>query len=260
MNNERPKIDFGIRDEIDEHRKEAVRNIELEKTSRQGSWLIYDSPLKSFDGSMDLPEGCKSIKDYLDHEYDERLGDLIGIELGGPGSKLFADLNTDRQRFKKSVGVTLRDIRYEPAKESDPLINHEILEANVFSLGFRGWDGVKHPGFEKVREWVQNNGKADLILEKMHLPIYRFKSSSKLFMNIVLRWYELLDNTGSLLLQGPFMKDDFLNEVKHKLAAVGVVFSWRISPDSLTYMRIKRSKDSPDNLEDVLNALKTGNK
>jgi len=256
MNEGEPRIDFWIRKEIKEQRGLAVKTLKREKEGGRVGWAVYDSPVKFYDNLFELPDGYKKILDYLDGEYKEKLGDLVGIELGGPGSQLFKDLNESKRRFIKSVGVALADARYDNAKQSDKLINHEVIEANVFSTGFTGDGDIEYSGFEKVEDWVDKNGHADLILEMMHLPIHRFKAHSELFFNSVLRWYRLLSEKGTLLVQGPKFATNFLDEIKVELKKVGIQFDYRVTSDELSYISIRKLEGSPDNLDNVLRNLR----
>lgn len=242
---------FGIRKEIEEERKLAVKYSKMEQgQSYPGlvGWAVYDSPVTFFDNALALPEGYNKISEYIDGEYKEGVGNLIGIELGGPGSKLFRDLNSDKRRFAKSVGVTLVDLRRDFLKLADKENSHEILEANVFSSSFVDDDGVERPGFKKIQDWVDRNGRADFVFELMHKPIHDLKKSSKLFLNLVLRWYRLLNEEGTLLVQGPEFSKEFLEQIKTKLSELNIRPYYKIGFDGLCYFTLKRLHGSPDDL------------
>ena len=54
--------------------------------------------------------GCKSISNYLDLIWGISYHDKVGLEIGGPGRNFFKDLNPDGKRFKKTIGLTAKDI------------------------------------------------------------------------------------------------------------------------------------------------------
>lgn len=238
------KIDFSIRDEIKAHKEQTDKFQKIESSS--GSfWAVYDSKLHDLDTLFEISGENQGLAEYLDREYQEKVGQLVGLELGGPGSNLFSDLNADKCRFLKSVGVVLVDKRMDHTKEKDRKNNHEVIEANAFSTNF---DDKELPGFEKIRSWVKENGPVDFLVEAMHLPIYVFNESSAFFMNIVSRWYKLLSQNGVMLVQAPKFSPDFLQETKERLATLNVDLNFRFASDGLTYLIIKRLPNSPDQL------------
>ena len=113
---------------------EGISNMERDRgiidDDRNMGWEIYDSGLFRFNEYFKsvIPDGYDSISDYIEDIYKDRKGELIGMELGGPGNNLFADF--PKGMFKKTVGVCLnRPNHLDPDKIAK---THEILEANVF--------------------------------------------------------------------------------------------------------------------------------
>jgi hypothetical protein len=158
----------------------------------QKPWQEYDEGLKKFEESFleIVPFG---FNDYLKKRFGERMGSLIGIELGGPGSKFFSEV----QGFKRSLGITvcdLRDTLQSPEeKAADKVRNHSVMEGDVFQR-----DSVV-----EAKEWLRGE-KADFIVERIKGGWGRNPLNMPLFAKSLSRWYELLGDRGTMILQNPF--------------------------------------------------------
>jgi hypothetical protein len=163
---------------------------------RLNAFEYYDSPIESYE--RDFAEVLKPYKgfnefikaNYSGLEYSRKKGDLVGIELGGPGVKLFDGFEWDT--FSKTAGFTLKKL---PEHVGD--LNHEVIEADVFSKqkkGKRSW--------VKVIDWVRKNGQPDFIIERMVGPLFEIREP-KLFLLILDRWYRILAPNGSMFIEVP---------------------------------------------------------
>lgn len=243
-----------LKESLENIRQQSISYINQEKQNHnedKSPWNRYDSPLDYYD-FHDAEGKLFKVVNYLDQEYKEQLGSLIGIELGGPGSQLFEDLN-EAPRFKKSLGVTLVDFRDGERKKADQANNHEVLEANIFSSGFIE-AGQRYPGFEEVQKWVKRNGKANFIIEHMSGPIDNLDLSDELVFQFCLkRWYELLGESGTMFVQTPFrLEERFPDGLEKALSKVNVELGYFRGK----HMKIRRHDGSPDNLNEVLKDLK----
>ena len=155
-------------------------------------WTEYDEGLDKFELSFleIVPFG---FNDYLNKRFKEKMGSLVGIELGGPGSKFFGQL----EGFKKSLGVTVRDLRETlqtpEQKASDIARNHTVMEGDVFQKESVG----------VAKEWLEGE-KADFIVERIKGGWDLNPLNFPLFAKSLSRWYELLGDRGAMILQNPF--------------------------------------------------------
>lgn len=145
---------------------------------------------------------CKSISSYLDLIWGRDFHDKVGLEIAGPGRNLFKDLNPGGKHFKRTVGLTAKDIdrRYTVGDSLDS-DTHEILEGNAFdvetyralSAGIGGTVGTQ---------------KFDLIIERMWGGLkYAPKHPFELFelLNTV---YRLLSDDGVMMIELPTYCDE----------------------------------------------------
>ena len=138
---------MGFETESDILRRARKESLDLENKEGiigpDNVWGAYDSHLTSFDSrfgyqellGIPIPENESAIATYLNKTYEEEKGSLVAIELGGVGSKLFSDL-AKYHIFRKTAGFTLGDSRDSEQKTTDSEINHDVVEANIFSSSF----------------------------------------------------------------------------------------------------------------------------
>lgn len=189
--------------EVDRTITNSVRRSEIRG---ENPYPIYDSPLSFFNEDMKsvLPEDCTNITTYLEKKYPEKKGELIGIELGGPGCRLFKDLEP---LFKKTAGFTLHnDPSLEPGK------NHDVVEADVFYKRTLNKTEEEIDGYQAVDKWTKLNGKADFLIERMVGGISSINIDS--FLLIVKRWYKLLSENGTAFIQFPVPSNDVNATIK----------------------------------------------
>ncbi len=158
---------------------------------------FYDSDGESFDkffADVLIPYG--SIRDYLEAHYSAKRGEAVGIEFGGSARKLFRELNRDAL-FHKTVGFVLNDKRTEAERLEDSGRHHDIVEADVFFN-----DGAEGLSWRTVEAWVRDNGKPDIIIERMVQGIDLVRKAD-LYVAIVKRWLSQLSEGGTLLAEIP---------------------------------------------------------
>lgn len=184
----------------EELKKITKENFEIEKNKK---WDIYDSGLVSGENPLEFdflklyPRGFKNIKDYLEKEYKKEKGKIYGIELGGSGSKLFADFSPGF--IKKSFGITLIDQRNKEQRIKDIKRNHDVLTLDIF-------DEETYDIIQKISE---NHG-FDLLFERMEGGWMGFPEDLEPFEFLVFQWYSLLKERGVMFIQSPYV----LNEKK----------------------------------------------
>lgn len=254
---------------------------ELENTP-SGFWGVYDSDFCDFWSTFRAVcvgekegEQYNNLSDYLRLYYAGR-NDLVGMEIGGPGRKLFKsmlnELNDEldsKLEFRSTVGVTLNDLRSDKETSEDQERNHYILPADVFLHGYTEKDGNKMPGLEDIKAWTEEHGKADLIIERMIAGISDFspKLGAKdidlhILFRSVLKWYELLNEEGTMFLELPFdasTKEKYVEPILNKLKEHSDFFDVAASTRySETVLRLRRLPGSPDNLREILKGVDFG--
>lgn len=176
-------------------KKITEENIDVEKNKK---WDIYDSGLVSGENPLEFdflklyPRGFKNIKDYLEKEYKKEKGKIYGIELGGPGSRLFADFSSGF--IKKSFGITLFDHRTEDQKIKDNERNHQILTLDIFDENT----------YEIVKELADQNN-FHLLFERMEGGWVNFPQNLEAFEFLLFKWYSLLKDQGVMFVQSPYV-------------------------------------------------------
>lgn len=167
------------------------------------TWQIYDSRVDPQEGAFKdiLPKG---FLDFVKTNYPDRLGDLIGMELGGPGSNLFHTF--PKGIFKETVGVTLEDMRSEYKKLQDDERNHSVIIGDVLS---RKPDSIldkkSEPtkiSFVQIEKWVSEHGKVDFLVERMVGGIDMVRDKA-IFIALLRRWYSLLSDSGVMFIEMP---------------------------------------------------------
>lgn len=193
---------------IAEHitQKEKLR----EKDSRLQPWGVYDAPLSNVEGTF-IPVLIKArdvpvhIQELLEQKFGNRVGTLRGIELGGPGSRLFFELNDGGKNriFSKSLGVTLNDLRPPGIKSLDDRQGHKVIEGDIFA------EADETAGaYAKVSEWL-NGEKADFMVERMLLGLERYNKLKLEFFYLKLKnWYKQLKEGGIMLVELPVPQED----------------------------------------------------
>ena len=242
-----------------QHRRELTKDFvdlesaALEEGNDSMGWKYYDSPVEKFDDRFNevLPGGLLSLSEYIEEFYTNRKGELIGMELGGPGINLFEGLSPDY--FKKTVGVTL----VVPEKSNTVSEKHTILKADVFHKAHDRDSGL--PGFQEVENFTKKNGKADILIENMIGG--NVGDNPDLFIMYLLRWYKLLNEEGTMFISSSPMgiRSRILCQSKINLFLgslnkfVDFQFESNIDIDFFLpiaqTLRLRKLKGAPDNLD-----------
>ncbi len=182
-----------------EHVEHRLNEAREDPERHENSWDAVNSGLdhgwKSFleDFRNVLPQGEKSLKDYIEKGLAHKRGHAVGIEFGGPGSAAFAEFS--EHFFEKTAGVTLVDNRHR--WESDPTARdtargHKVIPGDLLS----------EEANAALTAWLDGK-KVDLIFERMFgglnvLPQEPYMLSQKLD-----QWYRLLDEGGIMFIEVP---------------------------------------------------------
>ncbi len=182
INEQKQKFEEGL-----QHEREAFKS-----GSEKGPYFMYDDDLENMEYSFKdlIPWGFKY---YLRERFGENQN-LVGVELGGPGSNFFGGLS---EFFKKSAGVTTLDLRHkyqtEFQKNFDTAINHSIIAGDIFSK----------KTLAEVDKWLGNQ-RADFIIERMQAGWNFNTDSLVLFGKYLGDWYKRLSQVGVMFVQTPF--------------------------------------------------------
>lgn len=207
----------------------------------------YDSEIITYERDFhDVLSPFESFNEFLKKVYASKKGQLIGIELGGPGVNLFEGF--ERDIFKKTAGITLKKL-----PEHEGKINHEVIEADVFlrdSQGGRSWN--------TVLDWVEKNGKPDFIIERMVGPLGSIRDK-QFFLMILDRWYKILNENGCMFIQLPkiISMNDYSNIFSHlreKFADQKIALEARVGfgeETGLNVFYLRKLENAPDSLLDL---------
>ncbi len=206
---------WKITPEIFKHESSKASKIELnernkEKESKNEPWGVYDSELRNLEWTfipLLIKKGDVAVyfQELLEQKFQDRLGNLRGVELGGPGSRLFFELNEGGKRkiFSKSAGVTLNDLRTPGIKSIDDRHGHKIIEGDIFAE-----DRDPRSAYQKVSKWLGGE-KADFIVERMLMGLEKYnKQKLEFFFVNLKRWYKLLGKGGIFLAELPIPQED----------------------------------------------------
>lgn len=217
--NELFKKRHSINEQINAGSSWFVREVSMteERKGDSKGWGRYDSFPSEYDWFFaEVLEG-KAIKDYVHGVFKDRLGDLVGMELGGPGRKLFKGFSEGE--FKKTVGVELVDSRTDEQVKEDTTLRHEVIKGNAF---FRRIDSKTPkenvfypPSWTDIEKWAKENNGVDVLIERMVGPLGPFSNEPEIFLTVLKRWYSLLSDEGFMLVELPFMtEEDSLNKLR----------------------------------------------
>ncbi len=238
-----------------------------EKENFENLWGTYDSPLlgeaKQYETSCDAvfrdlyPSRYENIKDYIQDRLATKRGSAVGVEIGGPGSRIFSQF--DQGFFAHSIGITLKDIRSEAQKKVDEVSHHEILATNIISS----------QGYHTLKNRLQSdNQRVNLLLEKMHAGFHLVPKSMQLWLATFCRWYRLLDDEAIMFIQlfeienlktskqpGASKIVDRVTEWIEKLdkvPGIKAVAKQQEDPDGAAFnsllLKIEKNKEAPDDI------------
>lgn len=137
-------------------------------------------------------ESMQVFKSYIEDTLQSSRHERVGIEFGGPGSKLFSGFSKDF--FKFTVGVCLKDIRSSTHKEEDDKVNHVVSEGDLFDI----------QNTLQVKEVIKNktgSDNADFIISRMCGPLNTLNLHPAVMHNTIKRWYDILSENGVMFIQ-----------------------------------------------------------
>jgi hypothetical protein len=202
--------------------KDIIRSYKTESDSgRNSRYAWVDSPLdthdfagtsrgKTFLESFDdvFPPEKFSLRSYIEEQLEDKDGQAIGVEFGGPGSKLFKGFSSGF--FAKSVGVTLVDHRtpkeVQDSKKSDEKIHHQTLMGDIFDMNT----------YKLLNERLQGK-KVDLIMSRMAAGLEFVPTEPYTVSKILEIWYELLSDEGIMFVQTPTKFNNLLAQWAKKI-------------------------------------------
>lgn len=210
-------------------------------------WTIYDSSLDFDEWNFDsdfypVIPGWKGLMAFVSEEFSNMRGKLVGLELGGPGSRCFADFPVGL--FRLTAGVTLADLRNDEKRGLDEQRDHHVIEFDV-----------SHPLLGRKIEEKLGVSRAHLIIERMAGGLPDWLKDPYFLYQVGNRWYNLLETPGVMFVQYP----EFIHEALPSwVAKVKVVTGGTVAADyhypryqdmtSKGALRISKKKGAPENL------------
>ncbi|MEI6498523.1 MAG: hypothetical protein WCO23_01025 [bacterium] len=198
--------------------KENMQNLGRKESVPDSGWLKYDSPL--LDSALDPTELLKGLalqsfnrsyedlipmmtnekatfdlKKYIETLLEDRAGQALGVEFGGPARRLFDGFTPEF--FAKSAGVTLTDPEYFQTYESQRGEKHRVIEGDMFSQST----------MQEVYKWFDNQ-QIDLIITRL-IGGTEYLPTPNITIPHLKRCYRLLKNGGVILTDLP---DEFSSD------------------------------------------------
>jgi hypothetical protein len=181
--------------EVDAHivREGAIGDAARERTGDLSFYDTYDSPAQSFDDYFaEVLTPYRTLREYVEAHYGSNKGEGTAVEFGGPGRKLFADLN-DKKLFRRTAGFVLHDPRNNLERQMDVARGHDVIEADVFFD-----EGAAGLSWRTVEEWIRKNGRPLFTVERMVQGIDLVRRAD-LYMHFTQQWLSQLPESGTLL-------------------------------------------------------------
>lgn len=258
-------------DRLESHanfRLNLAGNVQKETRYTTEAWQSYDSPLLDQENRIPiaydeffrvtLPAGV-NLKEYLFDVFSDKARSVIGIEFGGPGSRLFSGF--PKGFFERTLGVTLFDHRDKSEKDFDVSRNHALLATDQktyaqsceFPIPQQPLTGdlTNSNTQEEVKTWL-NGRKADLIIERIMGPLLYVPKDPYYIAKYISEWYKLLSNNGVMFIEiPPFMEGllwPWITYVKNvagdSLEIQGVDGNY----DFNARLRLKKNENAPEEI------------
>lgn len=200
---------MGLEDKKQPFNREYRRIVKLHKESLPKyrlPFIAHDSLLQDKTEAQDtfeesflnvLPEGQKDLCGYIERTLYLKKGKAIGIEFGGPGSRLFTGFS--RGFFRKTAGIDIigRHGTSNPVLRlgvaiKDTARNHKVMTGDILAP----------KTYNVLREWLGGN-KPDLIIERMRGGFEENVYSKTVLFKTLERWYGFLNQEGLMFIQVP---------------------------------------------------------
>ncbi|MEK7551019.1 MAG: hypothetical protein AAB532_00245 [Patescibacteria group bacterium] len=195
---------FHVQSVIDKERIHFTRPQAHFTREEKHGWEVQDSPLLprrldrfilgeeySYHATFRsvLPEGT-NLKTDIVGVLGDRKGEAIGIDLGGLGSRLFADF--PKGFFAKTQGVVLFDSRSMLQCTDDTVSNHGVIVGDITTDKTR----------ESVDRWLGGK-KVDLIIERMMGGLDEIPHDLHFLQKQFSVLYDMLSEGGIMFIQVP---------------------------------------------------------
>jgi hypothetical protein len=188
-----------------------------------------------------LPARETRLKRYIESSLSDVRGQAIGVELGGPGSKVFSQFTPGF--FARTAGISLHDYRdrIDPRiRKRDDARNHTVIPGNMLDKETQ----------EAAVNWLQGSG--------IHVLFHRMLGGNStipeepLFLGEQANfWYRLLATNGMMLSQVPYgfrsyMAEwaEYINNTYRRVLEVSEGGNDR----SGYVMRLRKLEGAPENL------------
>jgi len=179
-----------------------ARVADISTKTDEAEWEVYDRSLDDFGLSFikitphERPYTSETFRDYIESTLlkgDKKAGDFRGVELGGPGSKLFSGFS--KGFFGRTAGICLADIRDNPLKEADAAQGHNILIGDILEV-----ENQKLIG--EIKKTLGSPG-VDLIICRMVGGLDYLDHHPVILDRFIRNWYAILGTNGLMFVQFP---------------------------------------------------------
>ena len=238
------------RAEINKTRANEIRALDSGYLYYGGQGDNYDSPLVEhfadngtrfdFTFSKVLPEEYsewKDLKVYIEDVLAPKKGHAIGLELGGPASRLWRGFSPGI--FEITAGMCLVDSRDDTDILWDRRNNHSVLEGDI----------TTDEGKQEVTTWTGGK-KIDLLFMRMMGPHHALPNEPFFMAQEAAYWYEQLAEGGLLFTQLPHAFEHTIEKWKKYIATDyrGVLDVQTDHLLSTTHLRLHKLSGAPKEL------------
>lgn len=192
--------------------------LERSRAGPDGAWPAYN---RSLDGSLEpsmqdaflhvLPQEYQNqhfaMRQYIQDHFQHKAGNVVALEVGGPGSYVFQGSSFPDKFFSKSAGITLVDGRMTQDKYHDSDSNHTLIEHDITD---------REGTLSEINAWRNNDG-IDLIIERMGKGLHQLPEDPFFLSKIFSDYYSLLNEDGVMFVQIPVVMEPFLPSWQEKV-------------------------------------------
>lgn len=227
-------------------------------------WDIYDSFLTygysyEYDFKKVVPdEHWEAIKDqpyasvlktYIENILSSKRGVAVGVELGGPGVRLFESFSKDF--FQQTAGICLDDNANDPPRSYEN--RHTIVRNDILTNETK----------QQVKTWLKG-GNIDLLIERMAGAIHNLPKEPFFMAKEAEFWYENLAIGGLIFAQIPYAFHHSLRAWEKLISSTKHASNIEVQTDNASFpfcvVRIRKLTDAPLPLLDAREVIKTQRK
>ncbi len=171
----------------------GAREIDEATICKRGAvqWAQFDEHESSFAGKFKgLIFPSRDFREYFVQQFPDKMGKMVGLEIGGYGYNFFSDLNGV---FKRSAAICLTK-GYKPAREAKgKLDSHFVIEGDVMS---------PRTFAKPLRKFLKGE-KIDFAIERMSGGLNYIVNDPRILYHRLRFWYRMMAPDGQMFFELP---------------------------------------------------------